>query len=337
MTLKQLKDIALEIKSISPQIVFAGAYVEFVNIRKIFISPQRNLEQSYISSQADIDVIAKKEETTKTSVLNFGGIKGFEIISEMVSSTKKAAAKVLELLDSETIVPGEYEVIADPDMTGLIAHEAFGHGVEIDMFVKERSLGKHFLGKKVGSPLLNMYDGAKEVKHQGSYLFDDEGTLASHTAIIQEGILMNGISDLASALSEKKAPTGNGRRQAYDHKVYSRMTNTFIAPGNHTLEEMISSITNGYLLEKSTSGMEDPKNWGIQMVASIGREIKNGKLTGKVVAPVVCTGYVPELLSNISMVSSHMELFSGGCGKGHKEWISISSGGPYIKTKMRLG
>ena len=115
------------------------------------------------------------------------------------------------------------------------------------------------------------------------------------------------------------------------------MTNTFFSPGSDSLEEMVSSIKNGYLLEKFMSGMEDPRNWGIQCVAIKGREIKDGKLTGKTVSPVYLTGFVPDLLKSISMVSNDLELSgTGACGKGYKEYVKTSTGGPYIKTKGRL-
>jgi TldD protein len=84
--------------------------------------------------------------------------------------------------------------------------------------------------------------------------------------------------------------------------------------------------------------MEDPRNWGIQLICMVGKEIVNGKLTGRVASPVICSGYVPDVLSSIDMVSKDFHLTgSGACGKGHKELVKVSSGGPYIKTKMRLG
>lgn len=116
------------------------------------------------------------------------------------------------------------------------------------------------------------------------------------------------------------------------------MTNTYFAAGSSKLEDMIASIEFGYLLDCPMSGMEDPKNWGIQCMVNYGLEIKNGKLTGNIVSPVVLTGYVPDLLKSISMVSDKVELCgSGACGKGYKEFVKVSSGGPYIKAKVRLG
>ena len=86
------------------------------------------------------------------------------------------------------------------------------------------------------------------------------------------------------------------------------------------------------------SGMEDPKNWGIQCVIAKGREIIDGEFTGKIVSPVTITGYVPDLLKSIDMISDDKIDLSGtgACGKGHKEWVKTSTGGTYIKAIGRL-
>ena len=101
---------------------------------------------------------------------------------------------------------------------------------------------------------------------------------------------------------------------------------------------MIASIKYGFLLEEPTSGMEDPKNWGIQCMVNVAREIRDGKLTGKVFSPIVLTGYVPDLLKSVSMMGGKVELAGGGyCGKGYKEWVKVSDGGAYMKARIRLG
>jgi TldD protein len=116
------------------------------------------------------------------------------------------------------------------------------------------------------------------------------------------------------------------------------MTNTFFTPGESSVEQLIGSVRHGYLLESFLSGMEDPKNWCVQGVILYAREIREGKLTGTVVSPVIMTGYVPEVLGAVSLVSRGLSMSgSGMCGKGHKEYSKTSTGGPYIKTRMRLG
>ena len=103
------------------------------------------------------------------------------------------------------------------------------------------------------------------------------------------------------------------------------------------LDDMIKSIKHGYMLFETNNGMEDPKNWNIQCTAEYGREIKDGKFTGKIVAPVVMSGYVPDLLMSISAVSDDFEVVGAGhCGKGHKEWVTVSDGGPCLKARCKL-
>ena len=206
------------------------------------------------------------------------------------------------------------------------------------MFVKNRALGKDFINKRVGSDLVTMHEGALCADNVTSFAFDDEGTLAGDVVEIENGILRSGICDALSALRLGVKPTGNGKRQNYEHKVYTRMTNTLFDSGTDKVEDMIASVKHGYLLEGMSSGMEDPKHWGIQCILKLGREIKDGKLTGKIVGPVIMTGYVTEVLGNVSMVSGDRGVYGcGACGKGHKEWVKVSDGGPYLKTKGRLG
>jgi TldD protein len=311
---------------------------EEVQVSKIFISTKKNLEQSYIYSTGALIPIAANEEGVKYSFKSYSGLKGFELLKEMETGIDEAVKEVEELLTAQKVEPGTYDIICDPDMSGLIAHEAFGHGVELDMFVKNRAKAAEFVNKPVASEITQMHDGARSAEEVSSYLFDDEGTIGTDTVIIDKGILKSGISDVLSAMKLGLKPTGNGKRESFERKAYSRMTNTFFKPGNDKLEDMIKSIAKGYILEGFQSGMEDPKNWGIQCVAMKGREIIDGKITGKIVSPVYLTGYVPDLLKSISMVSDDLVLSGGGaCGKGHKEWVKTSTGGPYIKAVGRLG
>jgi TldD protein len=319
-------------------VVMAQSRYECVDVSRLFLSPNRSLMQSFLWSQAYLFGVARRGQMSKMSYRPASGRKGLEILRTLETSVPELARELSDLLDAVPMEPGEYEVILDPDMAGTLAHEAFGHGVETDMFFKKRARAVEYLGKRVGSDLVTMYDGAAGVDQTGSYLFDDEGVFSSKTCVIEKGIFKSGISDTLSALALKIPRTGNGRREAYSHKAYARMTNTYFAPGASSLGDMIASVKHGWKLSQLNSGMEDPRNWGIQLICMVGREIKDGKFTGRVASPIVCSGYVPDVLSAVSMVSGDFELGgSGACGKGHKEYAKVSSGGPYVKTKMRLG
>lgn len=313
--------------------------VSYRKFRKLFISENRDLDQTVMWTNGAIVALALRGEEVKDAYKGFSQLGGAEILDRMEEFAIEVANKAIELLSSEQMIPGEYDCICDPDTTGMIVHEAFGHGVEMDMFVKDRALAASFIDERVASDLVTMHDG-NAVDDSATMWFDDEGTLTSDTVVINGGILKKGMCDALSAARLGVKPTGNGRRESYERKVYTRMTNTYFegAAQNVTLDEMIASIKYGFLLESPSSGMEDPKNWGIQCMVTTAREIKGGKLTGKIFSPIVLTGYVPDLLKSVSMMSGQLVTCgSGYCGKGYKEWVKVSDGGPYMKARIRLG
>ena len=308
------------------------------HVCKMFLTENRDLRQSYVYSEAMAAALVAGEERTDFAYTSGSERFGPELFDTMEDRIPEVLRIAKDLVSSERVVPGEYEIITSPEVTGLIAHEAFGHGVEMDMFVKGRALGAEYIGRRVGSDLVTMHEGALCAEDTSSYAFDDEGTPAGDVTEIDRGILRTGICDALSAVRLGVKPTGNGKRQSFSHKAYTRMTNTMFDSGTCTLEEMIASVKKGYLLEGMQSGMEDPKHWGIQCILDRGYEIIDGKLTGKVVSPLVMTGYVPDLLGSVTMVSGDRKVFgSGACGKGHKEWVKVADGGPYLKAKVRLG
>ena len=323
--------------AVDERVLDATAAVSYRAYRKLFLSERRDLDQTVMWTNAAVMVMAARGQEIKMAYRPFSVLGGAELLDEMEVGVEQVARDALALLESRPIPPGEYDCVCSPETTGMIVHEAFGHGVEMDMFVKDRAQAREFIGEYVASPLVTMHDGSS-VDEAATAFFDDEGTLTGDTVIIDKGILKTGMCDALSAARLGVAPTGNGRRESYERKAYTRMTNTYFQGGDATPEEMIASIEDGFLLECPSSGMEDPKNWGIQCMVTTAKEIKNGKLTGKIYSPIVLTGYVPDLLKSVTMMSKTPVLSgSGYCGKGYKEWVKVSDGGPYMKARIRLG
>ena len=331
------RNISERIGKEDEKVLNAIGMIRTLSVSKIFVTENRELTQHYGWVNGFLFAVFNDGKLVQArKVFGEGTLKA--VLDKMDGAVGAVVDLARHLAKAKQVVPGVYDVITHPSVTGLIAHEAFGHGVEMDQFVKDRALAKNYVGKYVASPITNMHDGAEAAYSVASYFFDDDGVLAHDTQIIKDGVLVAGLSDLASAMQLKTEPTGNGRRESFKRKAYSRMTNTFFTPGKDKVEDMIASIKHGYMLFDTNNGMEDPKNWQIQCTAEYGIEIVDGKLTDNYVTPVVMSGYVPDLLKSISMVSDEFEVFgSGMCGKGHKEWVRVSDGGPHLKVSVKLG
>ena len=335
--LNTCKALSNELLEKDEHVLNAFAMIQPFTVSKLFVTKNRELSQHYGWANGILMVVYGGEKMSQARHVE-GSDKLKEIIEGMKAHTDDVIQLAEHLTHAQAIEPGVYDVITDSSITGLIAHEAFGHGVEMDQFVKDRAMAKHCMGQYVASPITNMHDGAAATHSVASYFFDDDGVLAHDTQIIKDGILVAGLSDLASASQLSTAPTGNGRRDSYKRKAYSRMTNTFFEPGKDKLEDMIASVKHGYMLFETNNGMEDPKNWQIQCTAEYGIEIVDGKLTDNYVSPVVMSGSVPELLKSISMISDQFKVIGAGmCGKGYKEWVRVSDGGPNLKARVKLG
>lgn len=320
------------------KIVNAMASLETYSVSKLFVTKNRELSQHYGWANGYLMVVYNDEGRMVMARDGANSHLMSDVLAELPENLDRLVHKAQCLSKAKTVEPGVYDIITDPTITGLIAHEAFGHGVEMDQFVKDRALAKHFVGKQVASPITSMRDGASATLSAASYFFDDDGVPAHDTQIIKDGILVAGLSDLVSATELGTEPTGNGRRQSYKRKAYSRMTNTFFESGKDKLEDMIASVKHGYMLFECNNGMEDPKNWAIQCTAEYGIEIVDGKLTDNYVSPVVMSGFVPDLLKSISMISEDFKVEGQGmCGKGYKEWVRVSDGGPALKARVKLG
>lgn len=317
-----------------------------VNCRIVYSEELRN--KTFITSAGIADeeirnishylmIYVSDGKQLKYDYISTGGTGGLELVEVSDSQINDLVESANRLLHAEKIEPDFYDIVATPEIAGLIAHEAFGHGVEADMYLKDRARSKEYLGKVIASPLVNIVDDPTLPGGYGSYFIDDEGIPAKPTYIIKDGKFIQSLTDRYASSVMKLPATANGRRESFARKVYTRMSNTFFSPGNDDPADMIKSVDNGIYLIRGLSGMEDPKGWGIQVLVLYGKEIKNGRLTERIFSPLGITGFVPDLLKDISQVGNDFKIDLGICGKGYKEYIPVSSGGPHIRTRVRLG
>lgn len=335
--LEYLREMNQRVNKIDSRIVNARvSYVEFRE-KTIFRNRAADLSQDVQRVHMSIMVTVKGDKGVVFDWISKCGTAGLEILTFTDEELETIVKNAIKLLEADRIKPGEYTVVTAPGVSGVICHESFGHGVETDMFLKERAKAANYIDRRVGSDLVNIYDDPGFPGAFGSYFFDDEGVSATSTQIVKNGIFERGLTDLYSATVLGIPRSPNGRRQDFSRKVYPRMSNTFFGSGDTPLEELIGRVENGIYLPKISSGMEDPKGWGIQVSCHYGFEIRGGKMTDKMFASIGLTGYVPDVLASVSAVSSDFDLVGGYCGKGTKEVVPVTDGGPHLLMKVRLG
>ena len=299
-----------------------------------------NSSGSFIDQErADITfrltVIATKDGEIQQAGFSVGSRGDFNEINHLHSQVEESARRTVELLSAPQVKSGEYTVVLDPVLAGVFVHEAFGHLSESDfVYENERMRQIMTLGKEFGSPELNIIDSATLPGLRGSYKYDDEGTPATKTYLIQEGKLVGRLHSRETAAKMKESPTGNARAINYRYPPIVRMTNTYIEPKSASFTDIISEIKEGVY----------SKNWyggttSMEMFTFSAGEvytIRNGKVA-ELLRPVTITGNVFTTLKNIDAIGNDLDMNQGGgCGKGAQAPLPVSNGSPHIRIRQCL-
>jgi len=286
-------------------------------------------------------VIAEKNGKRERAGWNLGGRKDFSFYTpEVVNEVAKTAVdRTLVLFDAVQPPAGEVPVVLGPGVTGVLLHEAIGHGMEADFNRKKVSIFCTMIGKKVAEPFVTIIDDGTIPGQLGSINVDDEGILGQKTVLVDKGILSSYMHDKISAQYYKVKPTGNGRRQSYQHYVQPRMRNTYMLAGQMSKEEVIKSVKNGIYVEGVSNGQVRIGEGDFAFYVSQGRMIENGKLMAPI-KDMNIMGNGPKMLRNTTMVASDFEMSRGGagaCGKGGQA-VPCGFGQPTILVKsMTVG
>jgi TldD protein len=195
-----------------------------------------------------------------------------------------------------------------------MVHEACGHGLEADLVQKGLSVYAGHKGQKVAASNITVVDDGTIPSRYGTMRFDDEGFATQKTTLIENGVLTNFMYDYLTAAKDKVNPTGNGRRESFEHKPIPRMRNTYIAPGKDDPDAIIKSVKNGLLVKKMGGGQVNTVNGDFVFDVAEGYLIKNGQIA-HAVRGATLTGNGPEVLKMIDMVGTDLGFTIGTCGK----------------------
>jgi len=315
-----------------------SVYTDTKKIFHLVNSAGSQLEWDEIRTRAVIQPVAREGTSMQFNYDFRGGKTGYELIQaiDIEPFGADCVKGAIELLSAEKPPSGSMTVIADSDISGLIAHEVCGHASEADEVVKKRSFLTGLVGKKIGTDLVTMVDDGTLEESAGSYPFDSEGTPSSRTVIIENGVFTGYMHTIETASLMGVAPTGNGRAQDYNRRIFARMTNTFFDVGDWKDEEIIADTKDGLYVNRSLSGMEDVVGGGVQCSALKGYIIKNGEIT-QLVRSMTLAGKVLEILPTVDAVGNKLSFSGGNCGKGEEDFIPVTSGGPHMRMEMVVG
>jgi len=267
--------------------------------------------------------------------LSLGSRGDFSLIQGLHQQVEQMARHAVELLSAPQVKGGEYSVVLDPVLAGVFAHEAFGHLSESDFIYENDRLRQIMvLGKKFGSPELNIVDSAAIPGLRGSYKYDDEGVPATKTYLIRKGKLVGRLHSRETAAKMGEKPTGNARAINYHYPPIVRMTNTYIEPGSASFDEIIGDIKEGVYAKNWVGGTTSMEMFTFS--AGEAYMIRHGKLA-EALRPVVLTGNVFITLNNIDAIGNDLEMNQGGgCGKGMQSPLPVSNGSPHIRISKCL-
>ena len=250
----------------------------------------------------------------------------------------EAARQAVCTLGAVEAQAGQQTVVLAPGWSGILLHEAVGHGLEADFIRKGTSLFAGKVNQKVASDLVTVIDDGTMANARGSLNVDDEGTPPEFKVLIERGVLKGYMYDSLNAKLMGQRSTGSGRRESFKHMPLPRMTNTYLAPGEDTHEEIIHSVDKGIYCAHFGGGQVDITNGNFVFEVSEAYEIEKGKI-GRPLKGVTLIGVGPEALKNVSMVGNDPmpDPGLGTCGKDGQS-VPVGVGLPTIRIdNMTVG
>ncbi len=295
-------------------------------------------EEDRVRTRFTVEAVASSASEKQSGHFGPGGSEGMELFERInVEETAREAARIaVTMLGAKPCPAGKFPVVIDNGFGGVIFHEACGHGLEATAVARNASVFAGRLGQQIASPLVTAIDDGTIPNAWGSSAMDDEGTPTARNVLIENGVLKSYLVDRLNGRKMGAAITGSSRRQDYRFAPTSRMTNTCIAPGKSTPEEIISATEYGLYARQMGGGSVDPATGSFNFAVLEGYMIRNGKIA-EPVRGATLIGKGPEVLWDIDMVGNNLERAQGMCGSKSGS-IPTDVGQPMLRvSRMTVG
>jgi TldD protein len=315
---------------------FIGKVLQREQAIEIFNSDGLHIQDTRHYCRLVAMAVAQDGQNQSTGYTMPGALKGWEFHGDIdpQAIAVEAVRGALVTLSADDCPSGEMPVVIGNGFGGVIFHEACGHLLETTAVAKQASVFHDQMEQMIAHPVVSAVDDGTMSGEWGSINIDDEGMQTQRTQLIKDGRLVNFLADRMGAQTTGFPRTGSGRRQSYKFAPASRMRNTFIEPGESTLEEMISTIEHGIYAKKMGGGSVMPGTGEFNFAVQEPYLIENGKITKPLKsATLISTG--PEVLKQISMVGKDFALAAGMCGSVSGA-IPTTVGQPALKVDKIL-
>jgi TldD protein len=324
---KNAKEFSSDISQVSVSYMDKDQKVLIANTEGVYIEDRR------IRTRLAISAVASKNDENQTGFEGPGANKGFEIFKDIDPAYygKEAARTAYTMLHAKNCPAGKMTVAIDNGFGGVIFHEACGHSLEATAVAKGNSVFANKLGEQIASTKVTAIDDGTIENSWGSINIDDEGNPSKKNVLIENGILKSYMIDKLNGRRMGMEATGNSRRQSYKFAPTSRMTNTYIANGDETKDEIIASISDGLYAKKMGGGSVNPVTGEFNFSISEGYLVKNGVIQ-EPVRGASLIGKGSEVLMNIDMVGNNLEQAQGMCGSSSGS-IPVNVGQPTIRVR----
>ena len=295
-------------------------------------------EEDRVRTRFTVEAVASSASEKQSGHFGPGGSEGMELFERInVEETAREAARIaVTMLGAKPCPAGKFPVVIDNGFGGVIFHEACGHGLEATAVARNASVFAGRLGQQIASPLVTAIDDGTIPNAWGSSAMDDEGTPTARNVLIENGVLKSYLVDRLNGRKMGAAITGSSRRQDYRFAPTSRMTNTCIAPGKSTPDEIISATEYGLYARQMGGGSVDPATGSFNFAVLEGYMIRNGKIA-EPVRGATLIGKGPEVLWDIDMVGNNTKRAQGMCGSKSGS-IPTDGGQPMLRvSRMTVG
>ena len=340
------KDISIEEKSEIMKDANDAATIDKINSTTVSYVDSEVKELFMNSEGSEIQVktsrlrMALNASATNGEIIQFGhgslgGVKGYELIkdADIEEFGRKIGEKAVRLLDAKPAPSGQFPVVADSELTGVLIHEALGHATEADRILQNDSILKDKLGEQIASDIVNIFDDANRKDGFGYFPYDVEGIKTKPNQLVKDGKLISLLNSRETSSKLGMSSSGNARSIIADPPIV-RMSNTYLQPGDMEVDELFEDIDHGMYLKGSRGGQVDTGKGIFQFNAAEGYLIENGEITTPL-RDVSLSGNILETLKNIDAIGNDFKLSVGFCGKDGQT-VPVGDGGPHTRILNAL-